>query len=518
MVKKRLDVDQMGSGYDIEQKVDATMYSNIPYNLIQEELEGLYGNKVLAEMQQIIKYYDIYEHGAEFKVDTGLDYIPADYRSKQAKRLVDKQARFMFAATPDMLVDIPTKDNKDTGKEQSILQGLIDKVLSENNIARKLIAAAKDCFIGKRVAWVVNFNEATNKISISFIPSLGFVYEIDDDEELSKLVIFYALNSEDAKSDQRIYKKKYWLENGKCNIEEAIYDGMGNAIDEPIYHKTEFPYIPGGIILNDALTGDLDGTSDIEQLASLESWLNKISSSDLDSERGGMNPILYTIDCNPNSTKDLSRAPGAYWDLSTDDNIDGGKASVGVLESNMAYSEPLNSTIERIKTDLYESVDIPDTSSQSLKGMITSGKTLKAIYWSLMVRCDEKFLVWKPQLKHLLESIIDGAIMFPQIAKTYIEDKIPQAKYVIEIQNNYPIQDDQTEEKEMDLQEVARNTMSKKAYMQKWRGLSDAEVEAELEQIALERQYEDTAYFPNSTVNQNKTINEGNKNVEGLEE
>ena len=107
--------------------------------------------------------------------------------------------------------------------------------------------------------------------------------------------------------------------------------------------------------------------------------------------------------------------------------------------------------------------------------------------------------------------------MFPQIAKTYIEDKIPQVEYVIEIQNNYPIQDDQTEEKEMDLQEVARNTMSKKAYMKKWRGLSDAEVEAELEQMALERQYEDTAYFPDSIVNQNKNINEGEKNVEGEE-
>ena len=107
--------------------------------------------------------------------------------------------------------------------------------------------------------------------------------------------------------------------------------------------------------------------------------------------------------------------------------------------------------------------------------------------------------------------------MFPQIAKTYIEDKIPQVEYVIEIQNNYPIQDDQVEEKEMDLQEVARNTMSKKAYMQKWRGLSDEQVDEELKQIALERQYEDTAYFPDSIVNQNKNINEGNKNVEGEE-
>ena len=45
----------------------------------------------------------------------------------------------------------------------------------------------------------------------------------------------------------------------------------------------------------------------------------------------------------------------------------------------------------------------------------------------------------------------------------------------------------------------------------------DEQVDEELKQIALERQYEDTAYFPNSTVNQNKNINEGEKNAEGEE-
>ena len=46
--------------------------------------------------------------------------------------------------------------------------------------------------------------------------------------------------------------------------------------------------------------------------------------------------------------------------------------------------------------------------------------------------------------------------------------------------------------------------MSKKAYMQKWRKLSDDEAEKELQQMAIERQYEDTAYFPVDSVLQQK--------------
>ena len=58
--------------------------------------------------------------------------------------------------------------------------------------------------------------------------------------------------------------------------------------------------------------------------------------------------------------------------------------------------------------------------------------------------------------------------------------------------------------KEMDLAEVQQGTMSKKAYMQKWRKLSDDEAEKELQQMAIERQYEDTAYFPVNSVLQQK--------------
>lgn len=496
------NIRRIGSGLDRQGAREYTVFNSVPSSFISQELEGIYGNTILAELSQIIGYYDVYENGAEFNVESGLDYEATEYRSKQSQKLINKEARFMFATAPDITIDVPTEDRKQTNASQSILQDYVDAVIQKNALDKKLLAAAKDCFIGKRVAYIVNFNERTNRITISFIPSLGFVYDVDDDdaEFLNKLVVFYALNDSDLKDEQRIYKKKYWMEDGYCHIEEGIYDGMGIPVEEPEVFKTEFTYIPGGVILNDGLTGDMSGVSEIEQLFESESWYNKVSSSDIDSERKNMNPITYSVDIDPRTTVGLSRRPGAYWDLQTDDNGDGQTGKVGMLESSMNYSTPLANTLERIRQDAYEQIDMPDVSAKALQGVVSSGKTLKAIYWSLMVRCDEKFLAWKVQLEHMVRTIIDGGKLFPQIAKVYSDKAIPDVEYEVLIENNYPIQDDTTEEKEMDLAEVHNGTMSKKAYMQKWRGLSDDEVVEELKQMALERQYEDTAYFSDSTV------------------
>ena len=56
--------------------------------------------------------------------------------------------------------------------------------------------------------------------------------------------------------------------------------------------------------------------------------------------------------------------------------------------------------------------------------------------------------------------------------------------------------EDEMEEKSIDLAEVAAGTMSRKAYMKKWRGLTDDEVQDELEQMALEKQYIDEVAMP----------------------
>lgn len=474
---------------------------DVPKSIISTELEGLYGTSVLQDMQNIISLYEIYEHGAEYTAEATKDYVPADLKYKKSKSLVDKIARFMFSKTPDFFVDTPVSDNKaetEANKEASnTYKRLIDAVLYENGFSSALIKAAKDCFIGKRVALMFNINEDTG-IQVSFLPSLEFVYDVDPNNIniLTKIVAFYNLNTNKAKKDQRIYKKKFWMENGFAHYSEAIYDGMGNPIDviqEDM--TTKFTFIPCWVIVNDGLTGDLMGTSEIEDLQEYESWYSKLAAADMDAERKGMNPIRYTIDASPESTNNLSIAAGAYWDLASDQNQAQDKsAQVGVLDSPMTYSSALSTTLNRIGNTMYEQSSVPNVSPEALQGVVTSGKTLKAIYWDLIVRCDEKMLAWRPALQFLAECIIEGVRLYPKAGTHYIEEPLPEAPYDIRVDNQYSLPEDEVEEKTIDLAEVSAQTMSRKSYMKKWRNLTDDEADEELRQIALERQLLEDSY------------------------
>ena len=479
---------------------DVEIYDNylkIPGNMIRAEIEGLYGSRVLKELGEIIKYYDVYENGAKFITEgTNGDYQAADLRVKQTAHLINKEARFLFSKHPDIWVTADVNsDNQEEVKaakdEAAKVQAYIDNVLQKTKFYNKLIKAAKDCFIGKRVACFVNFDEESQRVQISFAPSLEFVYEVDGDDIdiLTKIVCFFTMYDSTKKVEQRIYKKKYWLENGVCWIEEGVYDGTGTLIDEITpKRETKFNYIPAVIIRNDGLTGDIDGVSEVENLQDYEAWESKLGSADIDAERKGMNATRYTVDMSPESTKGLSTAPGAFWDLSSDQNIDGASPQTGILEPSMGYSSALSNTLNRIKSAAYTEVDIPDTSPDAMQGVVTSGKTLRALYWGLIVRCDEKMQEWRPALEQIVRILIDGAHLYPRSVVNYTEDPVPDISYNITVDNQYSLPEDEAEEKQIDLAEVQAQTMSRKSYMKKWRNLTDDEVEQELQQIALERQ------------------------------
>lgn len=484
------------------QAVDYGKQLRIPQSMVYAELDGLYGSAILRDMHQIINLYDVYEKGADY-ITEAKDYTPADLKFKYARSIIDKEARFLFSRTPDFFVDVDpgdTKAQKESAKQASVVyQTLVDKVLAANQFPKALLQAAKDCFIGKRVALMYNISEATGKIGISFLPSLEFVYDVDpgDSNTLTKIIAFYGLNNETNRTNQRIYRKKYELKDGFCYYTEEIYDGLGQVIETISPEtKTKFTYIPAWVIINDGLTGDLIGTSEIELLQDYESWYSKMSGKDLDAESTGMNPIRWARDMSPESTKGLSISAGSFWDLSTDQNAaDGVTGEVGVLDSPMTYSGALSTTLDRVKNAMYEQTAVPNVSPDALKGVVSSGKTLKAIYWDLIVRCDEKMLVWRPALQFMAECIIEGARLYPGVLKTYIEDPLPIEPYEIRVDNQYSLPEDEAEEKQIDLSEVNAQTMSKKSYMKKWRNLTDEEADEELQQIARERELLESSYF-----------------------
>lgn len=505
----------------------------IPWSMISSELEGLYGSTLLAEFREILSYYQVYEKGATFTTESAkADFTGSDLRFKESRKLINKEARFLFSKHPDFWVTVPyDKDSADENtkkqaqQQTTVLQNYIDSIFEDTNLYSKLVKAARDCFIGKRVAYFVNFDEERRKIMVDFIPSLEFVFETDpnDISKLTKIITFYTVKDSQAKTDQRIYKKKYWLEgpDEACWISEAIYDGTGTLIEEVTPDRaTKFKgIIPAGVIVNDGLTGDLNGVSEIAELEDSESWFSRISNGDIDSERCGMNPIRWSRDMNPATTKGLSIAPGAFWDLATDPNApDSVTGEVGMLETSLNYTDAVNSTLSRIRSSMFEAVDVPDVSADALKGVVSSGKTLKAIYWGLIVRCDEKMLAWRPALQNIMRLLIEGGKLYPKSASSYTSESLPKANYEVKVDNQYPLPDDEADEKQIDLAEVNAQTMSKFAYMKKWRNLTDAEATEELKQIALEREMLEDSYANPGTSGMAGEEGLEDEEMEGLDE
>ena len=469
-------------------------FNRIPYALINSEVDGS-AKDVLDELTEICKYYKVYKKGAKFTVEgTNGDYVPSRLNYKMSASLINKEARFLFAEPPDITIESKgdvgkvTKEVKDA---ITTMNDLLITVLNENNFEESLIKAARDCFIGKRVACLVNFNEEDG-ITITFLPSTQFVYDtkVGNSKVLTNFVCFIIVKDSITLSEKKIFKKKYVLEDdGIVYIEEAMYDGAGKLLEVITeYQETKLSTIPAIVIINDGLTGETKGESEIEWLSDYESWYSKLSNADIDAERKSMNPVRYAIDMDNRSTKNLSSSAGSFWDLQSDQNLENPHTTVGMLESSMQYSEPLKTTLDRIKTVGYEQIDMPNITLETMSGAITSGKSLKAIYWPLIVRCKEKMKTWGPRLRDMTNIIIEGSRAYPNCIVKYTNEVIKSVDYEVKVEQNTPLPEDEIEEKNMDIAEVESKTMSRKAYMKKWRGLTDDEVKEELEQIALERE------------------------------
>lgn len=489
-------------------------FPDVPYSLIDKVFgdNQNIANSFKNEFEQIKDFYYIYRVGNEFLTEgSNGDYIPSALRYKKASMILNKEARFLFANPPTFNVNIDDVVG-DNAENNAVLQDYLDKVFVKTNFHSKLAKAVKDCFVGKRIAIVVNFT-STNKIAIKMLKSTEFIYEYDDDEELSKFVAFYEETKSDHLSEQRWFRKVYTKENGKVFLLEDVYDGTGELI-ETITKRTQIKLniIPVAIILNDGLLGDIRGISELSYIMDYESYYSKLANSDMDAERKTMHPIRYTVDASQDSTKNLSSSPGSYWDVQTDPdkpNDASYSAKVGIIEPQMNYSTPLKVTLDRLENEMYAELDVPNITSEQLAGVITSGKTIQALYWGLTVRCDEKMLAWQPGLRLIAEIVIEGSKKYSNVIKTYSDEgTLPDIPYDILVENNYPIPEDVKEEKELDITEIDAKVMSRKAYLKKWRKLSDKEAAAELEQIKLESEMLDNTYLNYSTSDTVKTQSE----------
>ena len=474
-------------------------YVNIPYFLLDGEVSSTRRGEIQKEFREIIGYYDKYRDGVDFLTEgSNGNYIPSDLHFKKAAMLINKEARFCFANPPTFHVN---KDDVDTAfrEENAVLQSYMEAVLERTNFNGKILKALKDCFIGKRIAIVVNFSD---KITLTFLNSLEFVYETsgkgEDDNELVKFITFYKMNDTDNVTEQLWFKKRYTKEDDGVYLLEEVFTGSGDLVETVTPRaRIKFSYIPATVVLNDGLLGDYRGESELKDLIDYERYYSKMANTDMDAERRTMNPIKYAIDATQESTKNLPTSPGIFWDIQSDDEKSVERsAKVGTLEANMSYSNPLKTTLQRVENEMYNAVDVPNMTSDQLAGIITSGKTIRALYWGLTVRGDEKMLAWSHALQFVAQVIIEGGRLYPDSIRTYTHVSVlPEIPFKVSVENNYPLPDDVNEEKTMDIAEVESKVMSRKSYLKKWRGLNDNEADEELRQIKYENELLDDSYL-----------------------
>lgn len=479
-------------------------FIGIPFSLLQQDAlqtAGVFSDNLLEDLARIISYYDIYEKGVqvlEGEKYTDGEYLPADLSFMRAAVLIDKQARFAFSKAPEFTLNLDENSVNDDALQAgvSLHKTLLDKILEKNKFDASVLRAFKDACIGERVAFAVDFDDVKG-IKISFLPSYSFTYKLDDFGNLSRITTFHSENDEKDLNKQVIYRKRWEMVNGKCTIEVQLFDGTGQPIEDSrnAVITSKFEYIPARVILNDGLTGDIDGESDIKRLGEYEYWYSRLANADFDAGEHGMHPIRYAIDMAKESTDrdKLSLSPGAFWDLSTDTELNmaegtGNQGKVGILEPSMSYSDALSKSLDRIASAMNEAVDVPDISADSMSGVITSGKSLKAIYWPLTVRCDEKMLEWLPALQFLAETVLHGCMLYPLAATKYIGVAPPKVGYQITVENPYSLPEDEIEERTADMAEVVNGLGSRKRFMKKWYNFTDQDADNELAQIVKERE------------------------------
>ena len=467
-----------------------------PYFVLDREASGT-SNLYRKEVLQIKQNYINYKKGTKFYAEgTAGDYVPSNIRFKIAKTLIDKEARFMFSQAPD--VYIQTADTSEESKQQiQQYQKLIDGVFKKSHFSKLLLQSAKDCFIGKRVACLIDYSKEY-RIQLHFYNSLQFYYETEyGSDRLTKFVSFENVNQELGLTDQKFLVNRYEEKTDGVYMSSILYDGAGNEEEILIEEqRIQLDYIPVTIIINDGTLEEKRGVSEIEDLSAYESGYSRLANGDIDSERKGMNPIRYTVDMNRQTTENLSSGAGAYWDLLSEQNQNEVHPQVGTLAPSMNHTEPVKTTLNRLKATMYGELDMPDINSETMTGVITSGKTLTALYFPLRVRCDEKMITWKPSIEFIAQTIIDFAMLNKSdVIAYYVLTDLQETQYNIEVVENYALLEDEEEEKASDISEINANTRSRKSYIKKWRKSEfkiDEQIDEELLQIALENNMFDT--------------------------
>ena len=197
-----------------------------------------------------------------------------------------------------------------------------------------------------------------------------------------------------------------------------------------------------------------------------------------------MFPQRVFRDANQETMDRVKIAPGAIIDAQTDPSSDH-QVDAKILEAQFSYNERIENALNRDKNDMYSLLSVPNVSLEQLKGFAASGKAMKALYWELTTRCEEKWNEWDAALRWMVQALV-------KMAGVYGAGSLPALDFTVSIDHRYPIADDEDAERTLDLQEVSQQARSRKCYMRKWHPNEDSD--SELAQIVSEQKMLDDGF------------------------
>ena len=275
------------------------------------------------------------------------------------------------------------------------------------------------------------------------------------------------------------------MRDGRCYLDEGVYDGYGRPVE--ITHDgddTGLDFVPVFVIVNGGLSGDLLGESDVAELTGNQTAYDRTKADDIEALKYQMFGQKVFIDASPESMEAVRIAANAMIDLQSEPGSPH-QARAEVLETTFAYGAHMEETLDRLKGDMHELLSVPRITPDLLTGLGTSGKAMRALYWSLNCRCEEKWSSgWDAALTWMVESAM-------KIARAAGEE-LPEIEYTLNIEHLYPIIDDDEDERAQDLAEVGQQARSRRSYIEKWQ--PDADPDGEIAQIKREQRLLEDAF------------------------
>lgn len=532
------------------------------YRDFKNSLLGLFANDLefRKELPEVQAYYEFYE-GRKWAAEDDLldstgqlwavsdrDYKPTREVRNLTKKLMKKQGRFMTSVPPTLVLssydDNVNRDTIDTKR------GCVEHILKDTKFWNKFGKAFMDCTIGKRVllcmlADVDAQGKPLGTVKFRFYTMPEFIYEYDENDIdiLKKVEIAYQDKSTIGKiqRDQRWHKWTYEMkDDGYCwatykivdganvtaftTLTTAVSDNEEDNVIETYELKTEWntglQELPCRVILNDGLTGDIRGCSDIKDLMDMATTYNKTISDYRDALRFKMFEQPVFVDVKSSSLKNIKIAPNQLIDLKSDPTLGDGTGSnsvakFGTLGSTFSFQSAVDSYLEQLKKDMYELMEQPMPEAII---DVPSAKALKMVYYDLITRCEEKWRTWDEVLAwvvHMLE-VYQSFGLFKDI----IGSETLAIETTVYWKHNYPLPDDDESLRTIGIQEVEANVRSHKAYIEEFGNSEDAEAEfdrimEEQEQIQNMQNMMMGGFEPNSNTQQNE---EGEENNEGEED